>query len=99
MNEPELEINLSEIQAALYKVVREKVYQKTKDVPNWQLALESIYSTICCEIENWQETKEILAEDKLTLNALETEGYIRGLLYCKKCIEETLENYVLEIRN
>lgn len=97
MNQPELEINLTEIQAALYKVVREKVYQQTKDVPSWKLALKSVYYDICSEIETWQNSKDLCAKNNLTLNALETEGYIRGLLQYKKFIEETLEEFELTI--
>jgi hypothetical protein len=97
MTPPYFDIDLTDLQSALNKVVREKVRQQTKDVPQYKRALESVYYDICNKIETWQANKELYVKDKLDLNALETEGYIRCLLHCKQSIEETLEAFKLEI--
>lgn len=91
-----LDLDLTDLHTALNKVVKDKVHQQTKDVQNWQSALHSVYYDICNEIDNWQASKDLCVKDKLTLNALETEGYIRCLLHYKKFIEETLEAFELE---
>lgn len=95
----DLNIDLTDLQTALNKVVRDRVHQQTKDVPDWQSALCSVYYDICNEILVWQASKELQTESKLTLNALETEGYMRGLLHYKQFIEETLEGFELKIPN
>ena len=96
MTQPHFDIDLTDLQSTLNEVVRDKVRQQTKDIPQWKLALESVYYDICNEIETWQASKNLCVKDKLTLNALETEGYIRCLLHYKKFIEETLEAFELE---
>jgi hypothetical protein len=91
------DIDLTELQKVLTRLVNQRVNSLTQDIKSWKQVTNFIYSSINEELEAAKETKAELEATNFTLNALEAEGYVRGLLRAKITIEEWIDQSGLQL--
>lgn len=88
MNNSNLEIDLTDLHKTLNKLVNQRVNLATQDIENWKQVTNFIYISICEELETATQIKQELSNLQFTINAVEAEGYVRGLFKAKELIEE-----------
>lgn len=88
MNNSKLEIDLTDLQKTLNTLVNQRVNLATQDIENWRQVTNFIYGSICEELKVATQAKKELDNLQFTINAVEAEGYVRGLFKTKELIEE-----------
>ena len=83
-----LEIDLTNLYKALNRLVNQRANQATQDIESWRQVTNFIYNSICEKLETATQAKQELDKLQFTINAVETEGYVRGLFKAKELIEE-----------
>lgn len=97
MNNSNLEIDLTDLHKTLNKLVNQRVNLATQDIENWKQVTNFIYISICEELETATQIKQELSNLQFTINAVEAEGYVRGLFKAKELIEEWITKSGLQL--
>ena len=97
MNNFNLEIDLTDLHKTLNRLVNQRVNLATQDIENWKQVINFIYISICEELETVTQEKQKLDYFVFTINAVEAEGYVRGLFKAKELIEEWVTKSGLQL--
>lgn len=97
MNNSKLEIDLTDLHKTLNRLVNQRVNLATQDIENWKQVINFIYISICEELETATQAKQELDNLQFTINAVEAEGYVRGLFKAKELIKEWVTNSSLQL--
>ena len=74
------EVTVKEISKQITELINSNVSRLNSEDHRWKEHYEGIMSELDCEIEQLKAVIKDYKEENLTLNAIEQEGYLRGLI-------------------
>jgi hypothetical protein len=73
-------VKLEDITRAIASYIENKVSNITHDDTKWKEHYISVIEELKSEIENTKDAIKDYSDDNLTVNRIEMEGYLRGLI-------------------